>query len=541
MLIIQILVFAFSMYYGIVNEFSLLSVGVSFVLMLINFVMEYMKIKEFEVPLLTENQTIKSVYTNLFVNIYTYLGCTGLITLLLYKDPNYVFLLILIGMGLTVLTLHYYSIPILIIVYAFFNIPTNVSIFVFMGYTGYWLFMLFYLILGSDTLTSTKAIIELMGIGKYKNWLTTKYLSKTKNEIETLVKTMNIVEPLEPSSDLINRKYTLQLDIDETFEYLTGLEKEMVKIYNEKVTSTYENVPKVNNNQELLQRINELEQDRLIKLSYKNKWKHATLKKLLKENGYNHGSYEAKVNKVIPHFHAFVNSILIDGQDNTLSRDLGVSISGVTGEKALMKELNLYTDLFAIDHSVRIEYNGNSVESDVIIYSKKGIFTLEAKNYGKSGKYGLHISKDGQWRKVYSNGKSAASDDVISQATRHVVIKQKFLNEELQKRGLATTDKYITLESMIVIVNDVVQITNETDYPILRISQIYNYIQKLPDIYTQEEVDNIKSIFDEYKLSGKKYPTEDYAREFSEWLDLTIPLYDVTYNLQPLLEAALVK
>jgi hypothetical protein len=443
------------------DDVSLVSVGVSFVLLVTNFILESLKRKEFEVPLANNNEEKARIFINLFYSIGIYIGFTALLTFLLYKDPMDVFYLIILCGVLIVKKLRYNTILVVILVYAFLSIPTSASDFVFFGYTGYWICMIPFLIISNESFISIKDVIDLMGIGKYKKWLTTKYFSKTKNEIKTLVNAMGIVEPLEPSSDLINRKYILQLDIDETFDYLTGLEKEMVKIYNEKVTSTYENVPKVNNNQELLQRINELEQDRVIKLSYKNKWKHASLSKLLKENGYNHGSYEDKVNKVIKPFHDFVNSILIEGQSNTLSRDLGVSISGVTGEKALMKELNLYTDLFAIDHSVRIEYNGNSVESDVIIYSKKGIFTLEAKNYGKSGKYGLHIAKDGQWRKVYSNGKSDASDDVISQATRHVVIKQRFLNEELQKRGLATTDKYITLESMIVIVNDVVQITNE--------------------------------------------------------------------------------
>lgn len=55
-----------------------------------------------------------------------------------------------------------------------------------------------------------------------------------------------------------------------------------------------------------------------------------------------------------------------------------------------------------------------------------------------------------------------------------------------------------------------VQITNETDYPILRISQLYNYIQKLPDIYTKEEVDAISQVFEVNSLDAKKYAMEDF-------------------------------
>lgn len=115
--------------------------------------------------------------------------------------------------------------------------------------------------------------------------------------------------------------------------------------------------------------------------------------KLLRYYGYRNEIYAEKEQHLKPYYQ-FMNSIPSGESDTSLYRDIARIKLGVLGEDDLIKELDLYNDMFDYGHRWRVEYQGSSVESDVIIYSRKGIFHLEAKNYGKSGSYNLHIAKD---------------------------------------------------------------------------------------------------------------------------------------------------
>ena len=106
-----------------------------------------------------------------------------------------------------------------------------------------------------------------------------------------------------------------------------------------------------------------------------------------------------------------------------LEADEGIMGAGLTGEKNVNKELDMYKDMFVNIPNVRFEVDGQTVESDNILISKKGIFTVEVKNFSPKGNYGLHITKDGQWLKVLENGRTEPMKDVASQMNRHIAYK----------------------------------------------------------------------------------------------------------------------
>ena len=488
----------------------------------------------FQLPL--PNQLENSQFPKLR-SVWFYLGVVIFLALLSYIEIEYIFVLLLGVPLLTIILMKWSSLFFVIPLYFFYKVDLPGDSFTYGFYTSYWTFMVYYLFLTSGSLVSARDLFSLFGINSYNKWLNEDFYKDQKGNLDRLVSVMKTVEKSTPSEDLLNRKYAIKLDLDGQFDYVNKLEKSMTRSYNQRVLSNFKDLEPVKTYDDLLISVNQLEKDR--ELLYNNKLKHASFMKLLRGHGYQNEIYAEKEQSILKPYYQFMNSVLSGESDTSLYRDIARIKLGVLGEDDLIKELDLYNDMFDYGHSVRVEYQGSSVESDVIIYSKKGIFTLEAKNYGKSGSYNLHIAKDGQWKKILKSGREEVTDSVVAQATRHVVIKQKLLNEELRKKGLANPERYYTLESIIVIVNDVVQITNETDYPILRISQLYNYIQKLPDIYTKEEVDAIRQVFEENSLDAKKYAMEDFLKEFEDWLDLVVPVYELGYTLKPLLSEAL--
>jgi hypothetical protein len=215
-------------------------------------------------------------------------------------------------------------------------------------------------------------------------------------------------------------------------------------------------------------------------------------------------------------------------EDDSIKIEQKIINAGLAGEKRLEQELDMYKDVWNPLYNVRLEVDGNSVESDAIIVCAKGIFTLEAKNFSSSGSYQIRITKDGQWQKVFSSGKVEPMKDVVSQANRHVAFKQRFINDSLQKKGIS--EDYIPVQSIIVIANDNVIIENESDSPVIRISQIYNFIQKQPVTLTSNLVDEITKLLKENTLPAKPFPHRSYEKELEQWLEFLIPSVEYSYQ-----------
>lgn len=197
-----------------------------------------------------------------------------------------------------------------------------------------------------------------------------------------------------------------------------------------------------------------------------------------------------------------------------LDKEARIIGAGVKGEERVNEELHMYGKAWNVFSNVRFEVKGQSVESDNIIVSKKGIFTIEAKNYAPNGNYGIRVTRDGQWLKTFKNGETEPMNNIASQSNRHVAYKQNLISEAWEKKhGEA---QFFHIQPLIVIANDTVTVENETNMPIIRISQIYHHVMNQPDVLTDEQVEHISQIIEENRLPAKKYPLDCYFPHIEE-------------------------
>ena len=192
--------------------------------------------------------------------------------------------------------------------------------------------------------------------------------------------------------------------------------------------------------------------------------------------------------------------------------------AGRIGEELINDTLDLYDNFYTLK-SIRLEVEDNkgnmqSIESDNIIISKYGVFVLEVKNFGMLSDYDIIIERDGRWLKRYLNtGNVATMKNATDQNNRHIIYLNKLINKTLNR---SMTD-YIEVDGIVVIANNKVRITNNSDNQnIFRISELYSYIKKQPVVLTQEEMDKIKDVLESNNLEPLKFPINDYRYELEQ-------------------------
>lgn len=199
---------------------------------------------------------------------------------------------------------------------------------------------------------------------------------------------------------------------------------------------------------------------------------------------------------------------------HTYEKNEGIASAGNRGEERVENELKMLSEYCSYLSNVRIEVDGQSVETDNIIFSPNGIFILEVKNFSESGSYSLKIAKDGQWQRVYANSVQPMKD-VTAQNNRHIFLKERLIREQWTLLYGEAAPK-IQLRTLIVIANDKVMIENESDIQVIRISQIYHQIQKFNDNLSQDTLNKVKSIIQSNRLPPKVYPIENYNHQLRD-------------------------
>lgn len=202
---------------------------------------------------------------------------------------------------------------------------------------------------------------------------------------------------------------------------------------------------------------------------------------------------------------------------------------GLEGEKRVNEELALYDDILINLPNVRFEVQGASVETDNFVLSPFGIFAIEVKNLGSSGNFKIKIEKDGRWLKVFKNS-SEVMKNITSQTYRHIGLKQKLINKELNKLGYS---EYIQIKPLIVIANENVEIINESDVPVVRTSNIYHHISQFPKELDLETLSSIEKIAKENTLPPKEYEIEnimEYIKNTNDYLQSNLKGYFHLYE-----------
>lgn len=215
---------------------------------------------------------------------------------------------------------------------------------------------------------------------------------------------------------------------------------------------------------------------------------------------------------------------------------IGTSI-GKQGEDSVNKNLQMYSHRLINIRNTRFEIDGQPVETDNLILSKNGIFSLEVKNLGATGKYDIRVDKDGKWNKIEKN-KVLEMSNVTSQTYRHIALTEKLFIKELNKLGI---NREIVVHPLIVLANDKVNLENNSDIKIIRTSNIYKEICNENDNLSEDLLNILKEIILKNNLPAKSYETIDILKSAERINSLSDILIELLNKYNDLLEEILSK
>lgn len=198
--------------------------------------------------------------------------------------------------------------------------------------------------------------------------------------------------------------------------------------------------------------------------------------------------------------------------------------TGVVGEERMEKELLSFhkgSDFKMLSNAV-LEYKGKSFETDFLLFSKYGIFSLEVKNIGEAGNFKINISPDGLWMKVNDRGKATPMQDISSQVNFHLSMTENILSEYTERFGIKTPE----VKPVIILANNNVILENNAGLPIFRISQFIHYMRGQEEVMNDSLKEDLFTFFHKFQVDTKKYETIDYLPEFRALLNNFTKSYD---------------
>lgn len=209
------------------------------------------------------------------------------------------------------------------------------------------------------------------------------------------------------------------------------------------------------------------------------------------------------------YFADFIRSVLRVRKDQITQDYRGMSI-GLEGETAVNEELKPHANLINLPN-IRVEVEGESVENDNILLTRHGIYTLEVKNFGLSGRFDIVIESDGRWLRRYEDGHTEVMKNVTSQSNRHIGYLNRLINDHF-KTNLET---FIEVKGLIVVANDRVKIENHNPRQVvLRKADIYNHITSQDVCLTLEQINELQTLLMNSNLPPLKFSLPNLEREF---------------------------
>jgi len=190
---------------------------------------------------------------------------------------------------------------------------------------------------------------------------------------------------------------------------------------------------------------------------------------------------------------------------------------GNMGEKAVQDILDMHSDAFYALCNLRLEdEEGNSYEIDALVLAPNGIYAIEVKNYGVSGRYKIVIESDGKWYKEYTTGKGRSKrdsmDNAFAQNSRHISYLERVINKIL-RRDMANR---VYIDNIVVIANDNVEIEANLvgRQMLIRPGVLYDCLsQSREHLFSMQELQLIRDTLQDKSLPAKKYPLKNYTGE----------------------------
>lgn len=194
--------------------------------------------------------------------------------------------------------------------------------------------------------------------------------------------------------------------------------------------------------------------------------------------------------------------MLLDSANGRYAGQYKGLAKGDHGEEYVDQTLELFQGKYKYAKNIKIsheDYKGKTSETDLYVMTEKGILVCEIKNKGNEN-FQFKISKDGQWSKYDRNGKFIeVMESPFAQNTRHCIATEKLLKEN------GVTDFKII--PVVIIANEKVRIDNDSDNSVIRISELYNFVEKLnyPEKYNEEYQQKIVDLLYENHIEEENF------------------------------------
>lgn len=361
------------------------------------------------------------------------------------------------------------------------------------------------LVMNSRLLTWAICYLLLSGIWLlYRDWETKNWEDALRMQV-TVVKKFDEEMPKEP---LIQNTFALPAEEkkwtnEEAFSHYEAIFPRLVEL-------TKELVPNEHNTLYAMKDFIRWQKDRM----NETKWRYT---EMMEENFYKKNPHtKSWLQKVAPYYEGVTPEFFDETIEmvDRLQKERDANRKGVLGERQVEEYLKGYEAEFLPIYGNRFQSNEGTVENDVLLFTARGIFSLEIKNINSTGKQKLKITRDGQWfewRKeewVKSNNAK-----IFDQVNRHTLMTEKKLSE------MFFNLHEIEIKPLIVIPNDNVEIINESQFEIVRPSQIPAYIRNQPIRLAHEQAKKMREYIDQSDIGQGKFAFIDadaYAEEIEK-------------------------
>lgn len=154
-----------------------------------------------------------------------------------------------------------------------------------------------------------------------------------------------------------------------------------------------------------------------------------------------------------------------------------------------------------------LNLNGKTSEHDVLIVCSRGIITLEIKNRQRS----VRIL---QSRQIVDDNNnliaSAAGSNAIDQNEYHISVLRRILPD--------TVPAY-AVKGAVVYANQNAVVFNESDYPVLSLKTVKPFLENLPVILDEAEIEKANSAIQQHITSAVEFPFTDIEAKYDETIE----------------------
>lgn len=177
-------------------------------------------------------------------------------------------------------------------------------------------------------------------------------------------------------------------------------------------------------------------------------------------------------------------------------------------DNSILKILNEISNTKTF-HNISVNVNGENIDLDEVIITKKGIFVLKAFNLDLDDSIFIEVTNDGKVFKHQGMHKHLISRNFKTSLLMCCKLLEKNINEKI-KISKKSTD-YIRVYPLGVLLNNDCKILNVSNIPLLKVKNLEKHLLQYKDILKDSDLDSIYNIASEF-LTLKE---ENYAKSIN--------------------------